>query len=242
MQYSSIFLAALAATSTLASPWTRPSADNEIRVVLSDRVQNVFPEGKRSMQHPSRSGPFKTVELRVGKNLENQALRCQVLDHARKPITVLRGANKDITFADGDKGKWTFQNPSKVSMIICDPAFKQVKAKRATSSDKEIRVQLSNQSIELGIQRAFTEGERDEQSIRISDPFETIEISVGEDAQNQDVRCQVLDQANNAIVATRGTNTDITFSDSDKGEWTFKEPSVVSKIICDPAFKAASTT
>ena len=64
-------------------------------------------------------------------------------------------------------------------------------------------------------------------------PFETIEINVGAAAQ-QDLRCQALDLDGKPIVATRGANVDITFSDADKGAWTFRDGAVeVSRIICE---------
>lgn len=149
-----------------------------------------------------------------------------------------RGANTDITFGDGDKGEWTFKQESKVSSIICDPTFKKVGVDAT-----QIRVVLSNQATELGSQTVFAEGKRQEQRpVGSSGPFQTIEIRVGALVQKQDTRCQALDKAGKPIVATRGKNTDVTFSDAGKGEWTFKKESEVSKIICDPAFKAASTT
>ncbi|KAL8784493.1 MAG: hypothetical protein Q9213_003930 [Squamulea squamosa] len=239
MQYSSVFLAALAATTAFAAPWQQSSIDDKLQVVLSgpgvSPAQSLLPAGNRVAQQASQPGPFSFVELRVGKNVQNKDYRCQILDQAGKPIVVQRGANTDITFADGGKGKWTFRNQaSQVSQVICDPTFKKIDA-----SASEIRVQLSNQGIELGIQRTFKEGQRQEQVIGTG-PFRTIEIFVGALVQKQDTRCQVLDNAGKPIVATRGANTDITFSDADKGEWTFAQESDVSKIICDPAFKAGS--
>ncbi|KAL8727127.1 MAG: hypothetical protein Q9166_006260 [cf. Caloplaca sp. 2 TL-2023] len=239
MQYSSVFLAALAATTTLAAPWTKPSVDNKLQVVLSgphvSPVENVFPEGQRDAQRPSRDGPFEFVELSVGKNVQNQAYRCQILDHAGKPIVLQRGANTDITFADGDNGRWTFRaKATKVSKVICDPTFKKI-----DQSEAEIRVQLSNQGSELGIQTAFKEGERQVERVAPG-PFTSIDIRVGALVQKQDYRCQVLDKAGKPIVATRGANRDITFSDADKGEWRFEKETETSQVICDPAFKSGS--
>ncbi|KAL8906014.1 MAG: hypothetical protein Q9171_006441 [Xanthocarpia ochracea] len=240
MQYTSIFLAALAATTTFAAPGIPASINNKLQVILSGPAvspsTNIFRAGKRIEQRPSQNGPFTFVELRVGQNVQNQAYRCQILDSANAPIIIQRGANTDITFADGDKGKWTFKNPagSTVSKIICDPTFV-----KADASANEIRVKLSNQRIELGVQQTFTGGVREEKAVA-SGPFTTVEIEVGALVQKQDTRCQVVDEAGQPIVATRGANTDITFADGDKGEWKFQQESEVSKVICDPAFVAGS--
>ncbi|KAL8798301.1 MAG: hypothetical protein Q9182_006774 [Xanthomendoza sp. 2 TL-2023] len=236
MQHSSILLAAIAATTALAAP---SAFDNKLEVTLSgpqvSSAKNTFPEFSRAAQNPSNTGPFNFVELRVGAAIRNPKSRCQILDHAGKPIVVKRGNNIDITFGDGGKGKWTFRDqPSKVSKVICDPAFKQ-----SDASGNEIRVQLSNQGIELGIQVALPAGQRQEKAVS-NGPFETVEVMVGALVQKQDYRCQVLDKGGKPIVATRGTNRDITFSDADKGEWKFERVSQVSKVICDPAFKAGS--
>ncbi|CAO1603756.1 hypothetical protein XANCAGTX0491_007334 [Xanthoria calcicola] len=241
MQYTSIFFAALAATTTLAAPWTTPSHDNKLQVTLSGPhttpAQKHFPESPRTAKHPSSNGLFTFVELHVGKDVPNQATRCQILDQASKPIVIQRGNNTDITFGDGGKGKWTIrgEEATKVSQIICDPAFRQITAGTGT----EIRVQLSNQATELAIQTAFTEGSRQEKAVNSSGPFTSVQIMVGALVQNQDYRCQVVDKAGQAVVATRNTNIDTTFSDAGKGEWTFKKESEVSKVIWDPAFKAA---
>ncbi|KAL8855899.1 MAG: hypothetical protein Q9178_007464 [Gyalolechia marmorata] len=243
MQYTSIFLAALAATTTLAAPGNPASSlNNKLQVILSGPSvhpsTNILRAGKRIEQPPSpnnNNGPFSTVELVVGANVQNQAYRCQILDPASKPLIIQRGANTDTTFADGDAGKWTLKSPSAVSKIICDPTFV-----KASASASEIRVQLSNQRIELGIQQTFTGGVREEKTVA-SGPFTTVEIEVGALVQKQDTRCQVVDKAGKPIVATRGANTDITFADGDKGEWKFQRESEVSKVICDPAFVAGGS-
>jgi len=69
------------------------------------------------------SGPFETVELAVGSLVEKQDYRCQILDNYGNPLIVLRGANRDITFSDADKGAWTLETPSYVSDIVCNPTF-----------------------------------------------------------------------------------------------------------------------
>ena len=208
---------------TLSGPDTTPA-------------QKHFPGSPRTAKYPSSNGPFTFVELHVGKDVPNQATRCQILDQASKPTVIQRGNNTDTIFADGGKGKWTIrgEEATKVSQIICDPAFQQIIAGTGT----EIRVQLSNQAAELAIQTAFTEGSRQEKAVNPG-PFTSVQIMVGALVQKQDYRCQVVDKAGQAVVATRNTNIDTTFSDAGKGEWTFKKEREVSKVICDPAFKAA---
>ncbi|KAI4266208.1 MAG: hypothetical protein L6R38_008888 [Xanthoria sp. 2 TBL-2021] len=125
MHYTSIFLAALSATITFAAPSQDPPLDNKLQVTLNgpqtSPAKNTFSEFPRTAQHPSSNGPFTSVELHVGKSVRNPASRCQILDQASKPIVLQRGPNTDITFADGNKGKWTFRDQSsKVSQIICD--------------------------------------------------------------------------------------------------------------------------
>ena len=104
----------------------------------------------------------------------------------------------------------------------------------------QVRVSLQNQAIELGVQTVFSNPvERQTLApIGSSGPFRTVDIRVGEDV-DPELRCQVLDAAGNPIVANRGNNTDITFSDANGGSWTFRNATEVSTIICDPAFEKA---
>lgn len=151
-------------------------------------------------------------------------------------------------------------------LLAASTAFALPAANVSTSStgaDTEVRVILSSQSTETGSQTAFAnvDSRKHKRPVGSSGPFETIEISVGADAQ-QDLRCQALDLQGNPLIATRGMssltislpqhdtqtltpppgeNVDITFSDADKGAWTFRDPEAqVSRIICDPAFEAVS--
>ena len=102
---------------------------------------------------------------------------------------------------------------------------------------------LSNQATETGSQTVFPDvsgGRQHKPPVGTTGPFETVEIVVGALVEKQDIRCQLINKHGKAIVATRGANTDITFSDANKGDWTFRHESSVSKIICDPAFKSAN--
>ncbi|KAI9859498.1 MAG: hypothetical protein M1813_006640 [Trichoglossum hirsutum] len=249
MHYSSIILAALAATGSVAAPWGSRAADNSIVVFLSDQAtetgsQTSFTEGQREQKGPVGSGgPFQTVELRLGKAVKKQDLRCQVLDERGEKIELMRGGNTDTTFGDGDKGEWTFKKRTTVSSIICDPTFvkaapKQDSNVRPGSNADGIRVTLSNQATETGSQTTFTEGKPETKTpVGSSGPFETVELTLSNTVQNKDLRCQILDNNGNAITVIRGTSVDKTFGDGGKGKWTLQKVTEVSKIICDPSFK-----
>ncbi|KAF2119268.1 hypothetical protein BDV96DRAFT_596012 [Lophiotrema nucula] len=237
MQYSSALLALFAATGAFAAP-TYKGADNTIRVILQDQAtetgsQTTLKSGVRDIKTPSTSGPFSTIELKVGADVPNRdEYRCAIWDEAGKPIVATRGANVDITFSDAGKGEWTFRKASKVASIICDPTFKKIDPK-----ENQITVILQDQRTELGTQTTFTAGARQELTPSSPGPYETVEIKVGS-VVDPAQRCQVNDKHGKPIVAVRGKNTDTTFSDAKKGEWTFKHRQEVSSIICDPTFVA----
>jgi len=240
MYYSTIVLPLLAASGVLAAPHSRRTVDNEIRVALSDLgetgAQMTFTEGVQDTEMPAISGPFASVELRLGKDVQQQDLRCKALDDAGNPIVLLRGENIDITFGDGGKGAWTFRTPSMVSEVICDPTFVKI-----SPDEIALRVILENQATEIASQTILAAGEREEQlPVGSNGPFETVELRVGALVEKQDYRCQIFDVAGYPITLHRGEKTDTTFSDADKGEWTFDYPSEVSQIICDPSFVAAA--
>ncbi|KIV91696.1 hypothetical protein PV10_06210 [Exophiala mesophila] len=239
MQYSAILVSLLAATGALAAPSSRRSVDNEIRVVLSDLgetgAQVTFKEGVRDVQVPALNGPFATLEVRLGKGVAQQDLRCQALDESGNPIVGVRGANVDITFADGGNGPWTFKKPSLVSKVICDPAFKKI-----SPGALDVRVVLQNQATELGTQTVLASGVRVESSPQGSTgPYQTVELRVGE-LVDPSYRCKVLDNKGRAITLTRGANVDTTFGDGGNGPWTFDKTRSVSNIICDPTFVKAA--
>ena len=100
-----------------------------LRVILENQStetgsQTVLPAGTLVDLPPvGSSGPFETVELSVGSLVQNQAYRCQILDHAGTPLYVLRGGKRDITFSDADKGAWKLETPSMVGDIVCNPTF-----------------------------------------------------------------------------------------------------------------------
>lgn len=210
------------------------------RAIALESQTTFFDASHRVQKGPTgSSGPFTTINIDVAANATNQALRCQVVDEAGQPIIATRGENVDITFSDADNGEWTFADEDGVfvSAIICDPAFVAI-----DPVEKTVGVILQNQAIELGVRTTF-----EDPTVRTrlpptggAGPFETIEIDVGDVVLNQAIRCKVLDRNHHAIVAQRNENIDTTFSDADKGLWTFVNGATeVSAVICDPRFVAA---
>lgn len=103
---------------------------------LSEFARNVaFVEGGlvREIQ-PAGGEDVNMFTLTLDPAVKNQALRCSVLDNYGNAILGRRGANVDVTFADGGHGPWTFINKHNqtidvdTSSIVCDPAF--VKAEK----------------------------------------------------------------------------------------------------------------
>jgi hypothetical protein len=239
MQYSIVFLSIMAATGSLAAPQS-VEADNAIDVLISsgDIESNSatrFVEGRREVkEHSNQLVASETIELRVGANVSQQGVRCQILDAQDEPIIGFRDPNFDITFSDADKGPWTLVGGAQiVKTIICDPEFV------GNALDLETRVTLSDGN--LATQTVFEEAglvvERKE-PVGSSGPFNSVNLRIGADVENQALRCQVLDDRGNAIELFRDPNEAFTFADGGNGAWSFLEPasSLVSEIICDPAF------
>jgi hypothetical protein len=135
MRCSTFVIVALSASGTIASScWDQHSykTDLELTVDMSNSEKalgsrTIFLNNERQEQPPSSSrGPFKTVNIKVGKDRENKDIRCKLLDNDGKPIKAARGPNNiQETFADTGKGEWTFIQESEVSSIVCDPAFQK---------------------------------------------------------------------------------------------------------------------
>jgi len=240
MYANTIALSLLAATGALAAPHSRRYYDDSVTVILSDGgetgAQVTLQSTYRDMATPAISGPFNSIEIALGADVQNQELRCQALDNYGNPIVGVRGANIDTTFSDADKGPWTFRQSSYVSEIVCDPAFVKIDP---SSDELNLRVILESQSTETGSQTVLPAGSLvDIPPVGSSGPFETVELSVGSLVEQQTYRCQILDMAGNPLIVLRGENRDITFSDADKGAWTLETPSEVSDIVCNPTFVA----
>ena len=110
-----------------------------------------------------------------------------------------------------------------------------------TRGDHAIKVTLESQATETGAQLFFHEHALPQQLVPASSgPFETFLLELGADVDPQTLRCKALDANNVPVVGLRGENVDITFSDAGKGEWTFRKPSEVASVICDPTFVASS--
>lgn len=245
MQYLTALLlaAAVAGTQAVSIPSGSKSATVILRSAAQDlATQTTFGGVKREEKGPTGSnGPYDSVELNLNPKLVNKALRCQILDSHNRPIVVTRGANVDVTFADGDKGPWKIQKgATKVAKVICDPAFKQATQNAGRGAkDTSIRVTLTDGN--LATQTPFNKAglHREVQSpVGSGGPFNSVTLSLGKDVQKKDLRCQVLDEKNRPITVQRGKNVDVTFADGNLGPWKFLKPTFtkVGKIICDPAF------
>lgn len=246
MQYSTMLLSAFAATACLAAPARRQDDGASIDVRLSNQAIELgsgtsFEEDQLPQTKPptGSSGPFDTVVLALGPDVENADLRCQLLDANHDAIAIVRNGVTQITFADGgEQAPWTFlDGATEVSSIVCDPDF-SIEDVVAAVLDLDVRVQLSDGN--LARQQAFEEAGlvREEQDSPDDESlFNTVSLILGVDVVNQDLRCQILDMELNPIEVLRAGNLDTTFANGDP--WTFDDVAV-STIICDPEFEKAA--
>jgi len=191
----------MAATGSLAAPQA-VEVTNAIDVLLSspDLESNSatrFVEGVRDAQlSANKFVASDTVELRVGPDVEQQNVRCQILDAQDEPILVFRDPNFDFTFADGNGGPWTLVNGAElVKTIVCDPEFV------GNPLDMGIKVTLSDGN--LATQTEFEHfGLLEEKSpVGSSGPFNNVALTLGADVSDQNLRCQIIDDKGDAIDA-----------------------------------------
>ncbi|KAK6864325.1 hypothetical protein PG990_006240 [Apiospora arundinis] len=147
MQYATILLGFLA-TMAAAAPTKEQSKgkriieqrdDGPLRVILetdffdsaaADFFSGLAADflatslGELDAKAPAFQGPYGSVTLDVGSG--SAAARCQVIDTNGEAVTLVRGANVDVSFGDGGNGPWRAQNgqPFRVQQIKCDPEFK----------------------------------------------------------------------------------------------------------------------
>ncbi|KAI4282140.1 MAG: hypothetical protein L6R35_005479, partial [Caloplaca aegaea] len=145
MQYSVLFLAALAATTTLAAPTkgSKTGCDNKntpaeakpagiFKVELSNEASELgrqldFTPGHRE-EKKAPGGLFTKVEVGFADSEKKGDNRCQLFDNDGKPIIAVRDHKKTTTFSDDGNGAWTFENEKEIEVktIICDPTFEVV--------------------------------------------------------------------------------------------------------------------
>ncbi|KAF1992937.1 hypothetical protein P154DRAFT_528129 [Amniculicola lignicola CBS 123094] len=244
MQYTTLLLAAVSATTAFASPYNYGGGHggkNEVVVTLGS-AKTVFSEHELGPHGKPAEGihswnTVSNINIQVGKGIAKQDLRCQALDSAGVPYVATRGDNVDITFADGGKGPWKFVKPNvHVAKVVCDPAFVKV-----APSDLKLTVQLSGPD-ELATQTTFPPGVREAKApIGSQGPYNSVTLTVGKLVAKQDYRCKVLTVTGRTIKVSRGDNKNKkTFGDGGKGAWTFSVPmeAEVGSIVCDPAFQA----
>ena len=241
-RYTSIALSFLAATGVLARPYTSYEQDTSIVVSLTNAAGDLSTDLTFSSLPytvtPMHTGPFTQIELKVGKDVDPQDLRCQALDSHGKAIVEERGTNTDVTFSDAGKGAWTFRAPTSVASVTCDPTFEKIDPEDPRLN---LRVILSNDAAEETGQTQVKAGVYQETTpVGSSGPFQTVALAVGEFVANQAERCQVLDHMGNPVTVHRGGKTDTTFSDAGKGAWSFDALTSISEIICDPNFVGKS--
>ncbi|KAK7934880.1 hypothetical protein PG985_000375 [Apiospora marii] len=102
-------------------------ANGPLRVTLSGPSELATQTGIGEKDHKApvgSKGPYNQVTLNVGAG--RKEARCQLIDTQNKVITLVRGANVDVTFGDAGKGPWKTQNGKNfnVKEIKCDPSFK----------------------------------------------------------------------------------------------------------------------
>jgi hypothetical protein len=253
MQYSTVFLTALAASGAMASHRPRPGRiDQSVTVTL--RGAEVEDEAFRFRREPrvrpvsdvpEVQGPYDEVELNLGKDVRNEQLRCQILNENEEPIVILRGANTDETFADGGNGPWKFRTPSLVSRVTCDRAFVKIDP---ADPRLQVSVLLQDQATETGITFGLSGVIRN--SIELSEEtttaFQEVTLSITGDLVDPTLRCtlegvgidsEVSIPESRNIIVVRGVNTEPTFGDGNGGAWTLQPAQQVRRITCDPAFK-----
>ncbi|KAL9016624.1 MAG: hypothetical protein Q9185_006036 [Variospora sp. 1 TL-2023] len=134
MQYSVLFLAALAATTTLAAPTKGSKTDcakpaAELRVEFNNpgtelATQETFKPGQREETVVRNPGPYTKVELLVGDPEKKGDNRCQLLalGEGCTVIPAKRDSIECSTFRDDGLGPWTFKE-TMVGKLICNEAL-----------------------------------------------------------------------------------------------------------------------
>lgn len=247
MQYSTFFASVLAAAATAHAQATASSFDSsahgfdpESALTITLRAGErelrpiVLPEPRDSVSRRVRARRDPTiteVELSVGEGVDNQDIRCQILDKERQPIVVLRGNNTDITLADGGNGPWTLREPSVVDRVVCDQDFEKIDPE---DERLQVSVLIQSQNPEVGINFDLSGVLEDTVEVAEDTPIETVTLTISGELVDPALRCQLVG-ADGPITVLRNGNVRQTFAGGD--EWTLQEETVVEQIICDPDFQ-----
>ncbi|KAK8128667.1 hypothetical protein PG984_009775 [Apiospora sp. TS-2023a] len=155
MQYATTILLGLLATTGVTAPIKRQSmgeraiekrADGPLKVSLdTDFFDGSFNDffaglaaqlletnlGEADTKTPRFAGPYRAVTLDTRNG--TAAARCQLIDNNNMVVTLVRGANVDVSFGDGGNGPWRAQNGRAftVKQIKCDPNFKSANSAAA---------------------------------------------------------------------------------------------------------------
>ena len=239
MQHTIILASLLAAAAAASGSASHHHQDLSRSAVVtlrgtSEKAFNLPEPLRRPVSaRPHVGEPVSEVELTLGENIQNESLRCQILDESYEPIVVLRGENTDITFADGGKGPWTLREPTVVKKVVCDPHFEQI---QKDDDRLQVSVLLQSQNPEVGINFDLSGVIRNEVEVQEPTAFETVTLKVSGELVDPALRCQIVG-ADGAITVLRDDNVKQTFSDAGKGAWTLQQETVVQNIICDPDFQ-----
>lgn len=104
------------------------------------------------------------------------------------------------------------------------------------NADSEIRVVLL--SSDTGSQTVFEEGDTNPKNpTGSSGPFDNVELRLGDDVENQELRCALYDNDGEPIILERGENVDTTFADGGNGPWKFRDSTEVDSIVCNDDFE-----
>lgn len=244
MQYTTVILAALAATGALGAPLhsrqvEAGSQDNGVRITLEDqsvelgRQFTIDGDGNTEVRlSVGDQEKYAAITVNLGGNINNKELRCQALGSDGQPIVGKRGSeddpakkpNIDVNFSDGGKGPWTFlKGKQVVKEVVCNPKFKKITSEELAKG-QQVSVLFRKQK---GDNQPFTipvdpTAEQPTQS-NTNEQYKTVEIKVGKFTNPQSIRCQVFSdrRLTSLVQGQRGKNIDTSFADGDKGEWDF---------------------
>ncbi|KAF2275285.1 uncharacterized protein EI97DRAFT_434501 [Westerdykella ornata] len=240
MQYSTVILAALAASGSLGAPLDSRQVEagsqtNGIRITLEDqsvelgRQFTINGDGNAEVRvavgEPEK---FAAINVSLGDNISNKELRCQARGLDDQPIVGKRGPddkpNIDVNFSDAGKGPWTFLTGKQVvKEVVCSPEFKKITPEKLAEGQQVLvhfrKEKGDNQPFTIPVNPA---AEKSTPS-NTNEQYKTVEIEVGKFTDPQSIRCQVFSdrRLTRLVRGQRGENIDTSFADGDKGEWDF---------------------
>ena len=190
------------------------------------------------MDRPPLQAYSPQPNLLVGAGVPNaDQIRCQLTDDTGNFVIMNRGENTDVTFSDAGKGAWSFMNFKNVVSVNCSPDLP-----KAGPDDFKLNVRLTDVPMGASEDNRLPAGGTVSITESSGTLWDTVELIAGSQVPDRETtRCQVLDASGLPLTVLRGTNRDVTFSDAEKGPWTFEVGATeVSKIVCDTRFVKGS--